>query len=98
MNRDDQDAADALPPASDAAISAQADSSPEQESTTARVAEAANEAAVAAFLDNEISFTDIVAACREILDNHDYESAPDLKTLLNLDLWARQEINKWIAC
>ena len=66
--------------------------------TTGAVLNAANEAAVAAFLDNEISFTDIVAACREILDNHHFESNPSLETLLAQDRWAREEINKWIAC
>ena len=70
----------------------------ERGGTTGAVLNAANEAAVTAFLNNEISFTDIVVACREILDNHNYESAPELGTLLNLDLWAREEMNKWIAC
>ena len=66
--------------------------------TTGAVLNAANEAAVQAFLDKKISFTDIVSACREILDNHNFESSPTLDTLLSLDCWAREEIDKWITC
>ena len=66
--------------------------------TTGAVLNAANEAAVDAFLNRQISFTDIVAACREILDNHHFEPNPTLTTLMNQDRWAREEINKWIAC
>ena len=66
--------------------------------TAGAVLNAANEAAVAAFLNKQISFTDIVACCREILNNHNFEHAPNIETLLRLDLWAREEINKWIAC
>ena len=66
--------------------------------TSGAVLNAANEAAVAAFLNKQISFIDIVAACREILDNHQFEADPSFETLLRLDLWAREEINKWIAC
>ena len=66
--------------------------------TSGAVLNAANEAAVDAFLKGEISFIDIVAACREILDNHSFESNPNLETLIAQDLWAREEIKKWIAC
>ena len=66
--------------------------------TTGAVLNAANEAAVLAFLNKQISFTDIVASCREILDNHNFEAEPSIETLLRLDLWAREEISKWIAC
>ena len=66
--------------------------------TTGVVLNAANEAAVAAFLNKQISFTDIVASCREILNNHNFEDAPSIETLLSLDIWAREEIKKWIAC
>ena len=70
----------------------------ERGGTTGAVLNAANEAAVQAFLNNEISFPDIVVACREILEHHQYETDPSLATLLQLDRWAREEINKWIAC
>ncbi len=66
--------------------------------TSGAVLNAANEAAVTAFLNREISFTDIVTACREILNNHQFETRPSLETLMSLDRWAREEISKWIAC
>lgn len=66
--------------------------------TTGAVLNAANEAAVEAFLNRQISFIDIVAACREILDNHNFDPNPNLETLIAQDVWAREEINKWIAC
>ena len=66
--------------------------------TSGAVLNAANEAAVDAFLNGDISFVDIVAACREILDNHNFDSNPNLETLIAQDLWAREEIKKWIAC
>ena len=66
--------------------------------TAGAVLNAANEAAVNAFLNREISFTDIVTACREILNNHHFESQPNLETLMQQDRWAREEISKWIAC
>jgi 1-deoxy-D-xylulose-5-phosphate reductoisomerase len=66
--------------------------------TAGAVLNAANEAAVAAFLQREIPFTDIVTSCREVLNNHQFESKPSFDTLVSLDLWARREITKWIAC
>lgn len=66
--------------------------------TAGAVLNAANEAAVAAFLNKQISFTDIVASCREILNYHQFEANPSIETLVQLDLWAREEIHKWIAC
>ena len=64
--------------------------------STGAVLNAANEAAVAAFLNQEISFTDIVTACREILDQHNYEPHPTLAQLIAADQWARQEMSKWM--
>jgi 1-deoxy-D-xylulose-5-phosphate reductoisomerase len=60
------------------------------------VVNAANEAAVRAFLAGELSFTDIVPACRDVLRHHTFESQPTLDDLLRLDRWARQEIHRWI--
>ena len=65
--------------------------------STGAVLNAANEAAVAAFLDNKISFTDIVTACREILDQHNFEPHPSMSQLVAADQWARQEMSKWIV-
>ncbi len=64
--------------------------------STGAVLNAANEAAVDAFLKHEISFTDIVTACREILDSHNFEPHPNLAQLLAADQWARQEMSKWM--
>lgn len=64
--------------------------------STGAVLNAANEAAVAAFLNHEISFTDIVTACREILDQHNFEPHPTMSQLIAADQWARQEMSKWM--
>jgi len=64
--------------------------------STGAVLNAANEAAVAAFLNHEISFTDIVTACREILDSHNFEPHPNMAQLIAADQWARQEMSKWM--
>lgn len=56
----------------------------------------ANEAAVAAFLDRRIRFDQIVPACRDILNKHHFLSDPSLDQLHSLDLWAREEITRWI--
>ncbi len=65
--------------------------------STGAVLNAANEAAVAAFLNKEISFTDIVTACREILDQHNFEPHPTLSQLIAADQWARREMSKWMV-
>ena len=56
----------------------------------------ANEAAVAAFLDRQIRFDQIVPACRDILHKHHFLSDPSLDQLHSMDLWAREEITRWI--
>jgi 1-deoxy-D-xylulose-5-phosphate reductoisomerase len=65
--------------------------------TVGAVLNAANEAAVAAFLDRRLPFHQIVPACRAVLEHHTYDSQPKLSQLMELDAWARQEITKWIA-
>lgn len=65
--------------------------------TTGAVLNAANEAAVAAFLDGRLKFLDITKSCREVLNQHNFNSNPDLDELLKLDAWARKEIQQWIA-
>jgi len=59
------------------------------------VLNAANESAVAGFLDGRLKFTQIVSACRDVLNNHDYDPNPDLEQLIALDRWAREEILRW---
>ena len=68
----------------------------ERGGTTGVVLNAANEAAVEAFVDGRISFNDIVSATRDVLNQHEFDPDPDLETLGRLDRWARQEISKWI--
>ncbi|WP_406696055.1 1-deoxy-D-xylulose-5-phosphate reductoisomerase [Singulisphaera sp. Ch08] len=56
---------------------------------------AANEAAVARFLDGEIGFLDLPRACRAVLDNHTFNPRPTLDELWVVDAWARQEVRRW---
>ena len=65
--------------------------------TAGAVLNAANEAAVASFLAGEIHFTEIVPACRSVLDSHTFDSHPTLARLLELDRWARQEVARWVS-
>ncbi|MBX3427262.1 MAG: 1-deoxy-D-xylulose-5-phosphate reductoisomerase [Pirellulales bacterium] len=61
------------------------------------VLNAANEAAVAQFLEGDLHFTEIVPACRSVLKAHQFESRPTLEQLCQLDRWARQEISRWVC-
>ena len=56
---------------------------------------AANEAAVARFLDGSIRFLDIPRACRAVLDHHTFDAHPTLDDLWKVDAWARQEVGRW---
>ncbi len=65
--------------------------------TAGAVLNAANEAAVEAFLRGDLRFHEIVPACESVLANHPYSAAPALEELLKLDHWAREEINRWVC-
>ena len=65
--------------------------------TAGAVLNGANEAAVAAFLDGRLGFHEIVPACRNVLQNHNFDSNPTLDQLLDLDRWARQEVLRWVC-
>jgi 1-deoxy-D-xylulose-5-phosphate reductoisomerase len=65
--------------------------------TTGAVLNAANEAAVAGFLAGELAFTEIVPACRGVLEHHDFDPSPTLDGLIRLDGWARKEIARWVC-
>jgi 1-deoxy-D-xylulose-5-phosphate reductoisomerase len=56
---------------------------------------AANEAAVARFLDGSIGFLDIPRACRAALEHHPFDPRPTLDDLWRVDAWARQEVGRW---
>jgi 1-deoxy-D-xylulose-5-phosphate reductoisomerase len=64
--------------------------------TAGAVLNAANEVAVQAFLDRKLAFHEIVPACREILDQHNYDPLPTLDELFRIDRWAREEFYKWM--
>jgi 1-deoxy-D-xylulose-5-phosphate reductoisomerase len=65
--------------------------------TAGVVVNAANEAAVQAFLQGQLRFHEIVAACRSVLDQHDFDPQPTLEQLRQLDGWARQEVLRWVC-
>ncbi len=65
--------------------------------TSGAVLNAANEAAVKAFLEGELHFTEIVPACRSVLEAHHFESDPTLEQLEEFDRWARQEVTRWVC-
>lgn len=65
--------------------------------TSGAVLNAANESAVEAFLNRELSFTDIAASCRKILERHEFIPHPTYQQLMAADDWARQELNRWTA-
>jgi len=65
--------------------------------TCGAVLNAANEAAVAAFLDGKLSFLNIAEVCRDVLNGHHYSERPTLSELTALDRWSRQEVLRWIT-
>jgi len=65
--------------------------------TCGAVLNAANEVAVARFLEGRLRFTDIPRACRAVLDHHHFNPAPTLSDLLVMDEWARKETERWTA-
>ncbi len=64
--------------------------------TSGAVLNAANEVAVAAFLNGDLPFLDISVVCRSVLAQHDFLSSPTLKELMAADRSARQEVSRWI--
>ncbi|QDU86699.1 1-deoxy-D-xylulose 5-phosphate reductoisomerase [Pirellulimonas nuda] len=60
------------------------------------VLSAANEAAVESFLEGDLHFTEIVPACRSVLESHNFEADPTLEDLARLDRWARAEVQSWV--
>jgi len=65
--------------------------------TAGAVLNAANEAAVARFLEGELRFLEIAAACEAVLENHTFDASPTLEQLMQLDTWARQEVMRWTS-
>ncbi len=65
--------------------------------TAGAVLNGANEAAVAAFLDGRLRFHEIVPACKNVLENHNFDPNPTLEELLEKDRWAREEVLRWVC-
>lgn len=65
--------------------------------TTGAVLNAANEAAVAGFLNGKLKFNQIVPLCRSVLEQHHFNPRPTLDELTRLDAWARQEVARCIG-
>jgi 1-deoxy-D-xylulose-5-phosphate reductoisomerase len=63
--------------------------------TCGAVLNAANEAAVERFLNNDLAFCDIPRACRAVLETHAFDPSPSMAALLQHDRWAREEIQRW---
>jgi 1-deoxy-D-xylulose-5-phosphate reductoisomerase len=62
--------------------------------TLPAVMNAANEIAVAAFLDRQVSFPRIWQTVQEVMDQHTIVAHPDLDEILRADQWARAEAAK----
>jgi 1-deoxy-D-xylulose-5-phosphate reductoisomerase len=65
--------------------------------TCGAVLNAANEVAVAAFLQERLPFHKITTVCQSILEHHNHERRPTFEQLLAADRWARLETEKWIS-
>jgi len=59
--------------------------------TLPAVMNAANEVAVAGFLDRQVRFPDIWQIVEEVMDRHTSVAHPDLDAILQADQWARKE-------
>ena len=65
--------------------------------TTGAVLSAANEAAVAAFLQGELRFAEIVPSCRRVVAHHTFDPSPTLEQLFAADRWAREQMDTIIS-
>jgi len=59
--------------------------------TSGAVLNAANEAAVAAFLDEKIPFTRIVQVVEAVMDQQSFIQDPSVEDIMAIDQWAREE-------
>jgi 1-deoxy-D-xylulose-5-phosphate reductoisomerase len=65
--------------------------------TLPAVLNAANETAVAAFLEKKITFTDIPGIIEKTMNRHQLVLSPTLNDIIASDTWARKKANKEIA-
>ncbi len=64
--------------------------------TAAATLNAANEVAVAAFLDGKIKFTDIAATIASVLEKHQSRDADSIESILAADSDARTDAHGWV--
>jgi 1-deoxy-D-xylulose-5-phosphate reductoisomerase len=64
--------------------------------TLPAVMNAANELAVAAFLDRQIYFPQIWQTVEAVMDAHTSVAHPNLDTILQADQWAREEGTRFV--
>jgi 1-deoxy-D-xylulose-5-phosphate reductoisomerase len=64
--------------------------------TLPAVMNAANEVAVAAFLDRQVRFPDIWQIVEEVMDRHASVAHPNLDAILQADQWARKEAQEYV--
>jgi 1-deoxy-D-xylulose-5-phosphate reductoisomerase len=65
--------------------------------TMPAVLNAANEAAVQAFLDNRIPFTGIATLVNQAMQEHVLDPAQELEAILEADAWARRRTEAAIS-
>ena len=60
------------------------------------VLNAANEVAVASFLEGKIAFLQIAQLVEEVLQEHRVKPTQSLEALLKTDVWARERAGEWV--
>jgi 1-deoxy-D-xylulose-5-phosphate reductoisomerase len=65
--------------------------------TLPAVLNAANEVAVAAFLERQVRFPQIWEVVGQVMDRHTSVAHPDLDAILRADQWARQEARRLVG-
>jgi 1-deoxy-D-xylulose-5-phosphate reductoisomerase len=65
--------------------------------TLPAVLNAANEVAVAAFLERQVRFPQIWGVVSQVMDRHTSVAHPDLDAILRADQWARQEARRLVG-
>jgi 1-deoxy-D-xylulose-5-phosphate reductoisomerase len=65
--------------------------------TMPAVLNAANEVAVAAFLERQVRFPQIWGVVGQVMDRHTSGAHPDLDAILRADQWAREEARRLIG-
>lgn len=67
----------------------------ERGGTCGAVLNAANEVAVARFLDRSIRFDQITQIAADVLRHHHFDAEPSIEQLQQIDGWARKEALRW---